>query len=125
MTFISFSASSRLCNGLPIKAVVILSVPAAFAAASFFAQAARQPLAVALSWGEERLGYGELARRVRCLAHRLVALGIGPEVVVAITAERRSGAVMSAKVRSRVAPSMRPASSSSGWTAWKADESCW
>jgi hypothetical protein len=43
----------------------------------------------------------------------------------AITAERKSGAVMSASVRNRVAPSMRPASSSSGWTAWKADESCW
>jgi len=44
---------------------------------------------------------------------------------VAITAERSSGAVMSASVRSRVAPSMRPASSSSGWTAWNAEESCW
>ena len=44
---------------------------------------------------------------------------------VAITAERSSGAVMSAKVRRREAPSMRPASSSSGCTAWKAEESCW
>jgi hypothetical protein len=44
---------------------------------------------------------------------------------VAITAERKSSAVMSASVRNRMAPSMRPASSSSGWTAWKAEESCW
>ncbi len=44
---------------------------------------------------------------------------------VAIAAELSSGAVMSLSVRRRLAPSMRPASSSSGCTAWKAEPSCW
>ena len=44
---------------------------------------------------------------------------------VATAAVLRSGAVMSLSVRSRVAPSMRPASSSSGWIERKAEPSCW
>ncbi|HZF10319.1 MAG TPA: non-ribosomal peptide synthase/polyketide synthase, partial [Thermoanaerobaculia bacterium] len=50
----------------------------------FAAQAARTPEATALVVGEERLSYGELARRADRLAGRLVALGVGPEVAVAL-----------------------------------------
>ena len=44
---------------------------------------------------------------------------------VAITLVRNSGAVICQSDRSRVAPRMRLASSSSGWTAWNADCICW
>jgi len=37
---------------------------------------------------EERLTYRELAARAQALAHHLVRLGVGPEVVVGVAAER-------------------------------------
>ncbi len=43
---------------------------------------------------------------------------------VAITFERRRGAVMVRSVFMRVAPRIRPASSSSTWILLKAEESC-
>jgi amino acid adenylation domain-containing protein len=52
--------------------------------APFEEQVARQPDAVALSCGGERLTYGELGARVHRLARRLRSLGAGPEVVVAL-----------------------------------------
>ncbi len=52
------------------------------------AQAARTPDAVAVAAGDRALSYGELARRSAELARRLSALGVGPEVRVAIAAER-------------------------------------
>ena len=54
----------------------------------FAAQAARQPQAVALVCGAERLSYGELNERANQLAHYLRKQGVGPEVVVGMCVER-------------------------------------
>ena len=54
----------------------------------FAAQAALRPEAVAVEHGEERLTYGELARRAGRLARHLRALGLQPEERVAVLAER-------------------------------------
>jgi amino acid adenylation domain-containing protein len=54
----------------------------------FAAQAGRRPDAVAVTWQDEALSYGELARRSGRLARRLRELGVGPEVVVALCLER-------------------------------------
>jgi amino acid adenylation domain-containing protein len=51
-------------------------------------QAARRPEAVAVTFGRERLTYGELAARAGGLAARLRALGVGPEVRVGLFCER-------------------------------------
>ena len=52
------------------------------------AQAERTPDAVALVADDRTLTYGELDARAGCLAHTLVARGVGPEVLVGICAER-------------------------------------
>jgi amino acid adenylation domain-containing protein len=54
----------------------------------FAAQARRQPGAVAVALGERRLTYGELAARAARLARRLRSRGVGPDVLVAICADR-------------------------------------
>ncbi|HSK78164.1 MAG TPA: amino acid adenylation domain-containing protein, partial [Thermoanaerobaculia bacterium] len=54
----------------------------------FAAQAERTPEAVAVVSDEERLTYRELAVRAQALARHLVSLGVGPEVVVGVAAER-------------------------------------
>ena len=54
----------------------------------FAAQVARRPEAVALARGTERLTYAELDRRAAELAAALKTRGVGPEVAVAIAAER-------------------------------------
>ncbi|HKV12891.1 MAG TPA: amino acid adenylation domain-containing protein, partial [Thermoanaerobaculia bacterium] len=54
----------------------------------FAAQAERTPEAEAVVFDEERLTYRELAARAEALAHHLVGLGVGPEVVVGVAAER-------------------------------------
>jgi len=51
------------------------------------------PEAVAVVCGEERLSYRELDRRAEALARRLRALGVGPEVPVALCVERSAGLV--------------------------------
>ncbi len=56
--------------------------------ARFEAWAAAEPGRVALIWGEERIAYGELDRRAGRLARRLRELGVGPEVIVGVCAER-------------------------------------
>ena len=56
--------------------------------ALFAAQVRRSPDAVAAAAGEERLTYAALAARVRHLARSLARLGVGPEVRVALLAER-------------------------------------
>jgi amino acid adenylation domain-containing protein len=52
------------------------------------AQAARTPEAPAVSFEGETITYGELGRRSGILAGRLRALGVGPETLVGVCAER-------------------------------------
>jgi amino acid adenylation domain-containing protein len=54
----------------------------------FEAQAADAPDAIALTFEGDRLSYGDLNRRANQLAHRLAALGVRPEVPVALCVER-------------------------------------
>ncbi|HEX6910918.1 MAG TPA: amino acid adenylation domain-containing protein, partial [Longimicrobium sp.] len=75
--------------------------PAAYPADSsipalFEAQAARAPEGIALVFGGERTAYGELNARANRLAHRLTALGVGPETRVAICLERGAQMVTAA-----------------------------
>ncbi|WP_050886432.1 non-ribosomal peptide synthetase, partial [Bradyrhizobium sp. STM 3843] len=54
----------------------------------FAAQAARTPERIALRFEDATLSYGELDRRANQLAHRLQQLGVGPDVVIGVLAER-------------------------------------
>lgn len=63
-------------------------------AAVFEAQARARPGAPALASAEERLTYGELDARAEAVAHRLRRLGVGPEVLVGVCAERSSAAIV-------------------------------
>ena len=60
----------------------------------FERQARRTPDAVALSCDGVSLTYAELNRRANAVAKRLVALGAGPEVLVALYVERDLGMVV-------------------------------
>src|SRR5438309_776732 len=60
------------------------------------ARAAETPDAPALIAGAEVMSYAELDRRSNQLAHYLIALGIGPEVIVGLCLDRSSEAVVSA-----------------------------
>ncbi len=52
------------------------------------AQAGQMPEAIALVAGDEQLSYGELNARANQLARYLVKLGVGPDIPVAVCAER-------------------------------------
>ncbi|MEV0187406.1 amino acid adenylation domain-containing protein, partial [Kitasatospora purpeofusca] len=54
----------------------------------FAAVAAGSPEAVALTSGEVQLSYRELDERANRVAHHLVALGAGPDVIVGVSLER-------------------------------------
>ena len=54
----------------------------------FAAQAARDPAATAVVYEDRSLSYGELNAEANRLAHHLRALGVGPDVRVAICVER-------------------------------------
>ncbi|WP_414445210.1 amino acid adenylation domain-containing protein [Burkholderia sp. 22PA0106] len=59
--------------------------------ARFEAQAARTPDAIALSDDGQHLSYGELNAQANRVAHRLRELGVGPDVLVGLFAERSIG----------------------------------
>jgi len=61
----------------------------------FEEQAEKSPDAAAVVCKQERLTYGELNRKANLLAHRLCALGIGPEVPVAVCLERSPEMIVS------------------------------
>ncbi|MCU7223251.1 condensation domain-containing protein, partial [Pseudomonas brassicacearum] len=52
------------------------------------AQAQKTPDAVALVFGERQLSYRELDQQANQLAHQLIELGVGPDVLVGICVER-------------------------------------
>ncbi|WP_339494068.1 non-ribosomal peptide synthase/polyketide synthase [Pseudomonas sp. EA_35y_Pfl1_P108] len=54
----------------------------------FEARALAQPHALALQFNGQALSYDELNRRANRLAHRLIAAGVGPDVLVAVHVER-------------------------------------
>jgi amino acid adenylation domain-containing protein len=70
------------------------AAPEASVPALLSEQASRTPQAVAVVWGQERLSYGELDRRVGRLAHRLRGLGVRPETRVGLLVERSLDLVM-------------------------------
>ena len=57
--------------------------------ALFEAQVARTPEAIAVVQGEVALTYAELNAQANRLAHRLIALGVGPDRLVGLCVERR------------------------------------
>ncbi|MFJ2285796.1 non-ribosomal peptide synthase/polyketide synthase [Pseudomonas iridis] len=52
------------------------------------AQAERTPQAIAVTFAEQTLNYGELNCRANQLAHKLIASGVGPDVRVGLAVER-------------------------------------
>ncbi|MFI2610972.1 amino acid adenylation domain-containing protein [Kitasatospora sp. NPDC018619] len=63
-------------------------LPDATLAELFERQARRAPEAVAVVAGDTELSYAELDRRANRLARRLAGLGVGPETLVGVVAER-------------------------------------
>ena len=61
----------------------------------FLHQAASSPQALALTWAEGTLTYGELARRSEAVARGLAGHGYPPELVVAVVAHRSPDLIVS------------------------------
>ncbi len=66
----------------------VVDVPETTLAALVAEQVARTPDAVALTFRDESLSYAELDRRANQLAHRLRGLGVGPNTLVGVCAQR-------------------------------------
>lgn len=60
----------------------------------FESQVEKTPRAVALSTGSKQLTYEELNAQANQLAHHLITLGVGPEVLVGISMERSLGLIV-------------------------------
>ncbi|KAG9578483.1 hypothetical protein KCV01_g16546, partial [Aureobasidium melanogenum] len=60
----------------------------------FESQVARTPDAIALVVGDEQVSYADLNAQANRLAHTLIARGVGPDVRVAVYAERGIGMVV-------------------------------
>ncbi len=69
-------------------------VPETFLPELFEAQAARTPNALALVYNDQQLTYGELNQRANRVAHHLIGLGVGPEVVVGLCMNRSAEMVV-------------------------------
>ncbi|WP_241526813.1 non-ribosomal peptide synthetase, partial [Pseudomonas sp. BIOMIG1BDMA] len=61
----------------------------------FEALALARPGALALQFDDQSLTYAELNQRANRLAHRLIAMGVGPDVLVAVSVERSAQMVIS------------------------------
>ncbi|MFL6248357.1 MAG: amino acid adenylation domain-containing protein, partial [Thermoanaerobaculia bacterium] len=72
----------------------VAPLPAENFVALFEAQAARQPDALAIVFGDEQLTYRELNERANRLAHDLIARGVGPESRVGIRMERSAAMIV-------------------------------
>src|SRR5438477_13039712 len=83
-------------DGVGVRGGPIVPGPAAKAPVHrlFEAQAARTPDALALTCGDRHWTYRELDARARRLARRLRGLGVGPEVLVGLCAERSAELVV-------------------------------
>jgi len=83
------SAARGLCPPLDQWAGARTAYPRDKTVAALFEEAAaRYPDRVALAFGSSCLTYSQLNRQSNALAHRLLSLGIGPEHMVGICAER-------------------------------------
>ncbi len=60
----------------------------------FEERAVETPDAVAVVFGDDRLTYNELNVRANRLAHRLIGMGVGPETLVGLLAERSAGLIV-------------------------------
>ena len=65
-----------------------LEPPSLFVAQLFESQAHIRPDSVALITGDGQLSFGELNRRANQLAHYLISLGVGPEMIVGVCLPR-------------------------------------
>ena len=72
-----------------------LTVPALCVHQLFELQVERSPDAIALVFADQALTYRELNARANRLAHLLIDLGVGPEVIVALALERSIELVVS------------------------------
>ncbi|MEZ5210151.1 non-ribosomal peptide synthase/polyketide synthase [Gordonia sp. (in: high G+C Gram-positive bacteria)] len=79
---VDLDAAARVSRG------AVTAAPAGTVADVLAVQAARSPESTAVVFGDRRVSYAEFGARVNVLARELIAAGVGPEVAVAVCAER-------------------------------------